>query len=73
MYISFVNMLLQSGMPIAGGHLLRAQEKRTFADDCRRKTGDSAHEVTTKDFNALGRRVLGAAAWEGSEAEGVNV
>ena len=44
-----------------------------FADDRRRKTGQPAHEGTTEDFNALGRRVLGAAAWEGREAENVNV
>ena len=70
-YISFVSRLLQSGMLTL--NLFCAQEKRTFADDRGRKIGESAHEAATKDFDALGRRVLGAATWEGREAEGVNV
>ena len=79
-YISFVNRLLQSGMLTlslgcrsqAGIFFVR-KKKRPFADDRRRKTGQPAHEASTEDFNAFGRRVLGAAAWAGREAEGVNV
>ena len=79
-YISFGNRLLQSGMLTLSlgcrsqaGIFFRAQEKRAFADGRRRKTGQPAHETTTEDFNALGRRVFGASARAGREAEGVDV
>ena len=79
-YISFVNWLFQSGMLTlslgcrwqAGIFFVRKKSGR-LRMIVERKTGQPAYEATTKDVNALGRRVFGASAWAGREAEGVDV